>query len=198
MALGISVFDAGVDNSISSEQCLNACSSPKSIISNIRWVADDSIQTDGEMIVGEAADSLDQCEPGCTECRKCWNEFYPNEIEITCLDTREMKYNRKCPNKGRWSSEKCTGTGFCVKSYPFGDPDKMRSKEAACRTVPDALAVSDKDLYGWSKKKCKSKNGLCSFGCSKKREVCRNSWLLDDEDKWAGSSAMCRCGPKQL
>merc|ERR1712029_1306822 len=51
-------------------------------------------------------------------------------------------------------NEKCNAEGHCVKSSPFGDPDKMRSKEAACRTVPDALVNNDNDNFKFSKKKC--------------------------------------------
>lgn len=200
MALGISVYDAGRDNEISNGQCSDSCSNPQSIISNLKWVANDAVEGEGEgeMIVGEPTDSLDECEAGCTECRKCWNEFTPDVIEITCMDKREMKYNKKCPNKGKWRNEKCSSEGKCHQSYPFGDPDKMRSADAACRTVPDALTVEDKDAYGWSKKKCKSKNGMCGYGCNKKTEMCRNSYLIDDADKWRSPSAMCRCGPKFL
>lgn len=152
-------------------------------------------EEDGELIIGEPTDSLSECEAGCTECRMSWREFTPNVVEATCMDTREMKYNKKCPNKKKWKNEKCNAEGHCVKSYPFGDPDKMRSKEAACRTVPDALVNNDNDNFKFSKKKCKSKNGLCGFGCEK-NEVCRNSFLKDDDLKWKGASAMCRCGPK--
>lgn len=112
MALGISVYNAGVDNEISNKECNDSCSNPQSVISNLRWVANDAVGA--EMIVGEATQRLDDCEEGCTECRHAWNEFTPENVEITCMDKREMKYNRKCPNKGRWNSEKCNAEGYCV------------------------------------------------------------------------------------
>lgn len=154
-------------------------------------------EEDGELIIGEPTDSLSECEAGCTECRMSWREFTPDVVEATCMDTREFKYNKKCPNKKKWKNEKCNAEGHCVQSYPFGDPDKMRSKEATCRTVPDALVNNDNADFKFSKKKCKSKNGLCGFGCEK-NEVCRNSFLKEDGLKWKGASGMCRCGPKKL
>lgn len=172
MALGISVYDAGVDNSINHDLCTEACSAPESIIRNIRWGTHDSVnELEGEMVVGRGTERLEDCGDGCTDCRECWNEFSPDVKQPVCLDKREMKYNNKCPNKGKWKNKACTGEGRCVKSYPLGDPDKMRSKEAACRTVPalfDQPKEVMRDVYDWSKRKCKKKNGLCSFGCSKK------------------------------
>lgn len=201
MALGISVYDAGVDNAIADGECSNACTAPRSIIKNIRWGTHDSVnELVGEMVVGRATESLEDCEPGCTECRECWNEFSPDIVQPVCLDKREMKYGAKCPNKKTFTDELCTGEGRCVKSYPFGDPEKMRSVEAACRTVPalyDQPAEVMRDVYDWSDRKCKKKYGLCSFGCKGKNGTCFNSWLKEDEDKWAGPSAMCRCIPKK-
>ena len=57
MALGISVYEAGVHNKID-PTCVDTCkgTNPKSVISNIRWNKDDSVvDSKGEIVYGDVA-----------------------------------------------------------------------------------------------------------------------------------------------
>ena len=195
MSLGISVFDAGIDNDIHQGSCTSECSAPKSMIKNIRWGTHDSVNEldDGELIVGGPTRSLEECGDGCTQCHEYWNSNDPFTIEAMCMDEREMKYGNKCNNNKKWNADNCNEEGYCLKSYPFGDPDKMRSPEAMCRTAPESHIEGP---FGWASRPCKNeKAGLCGYGCDA-GEVCTYSWLQEDPLKWKAASAICRCKPQ--
>ena len=150
MSLGISVFDAGIDNDIHQGSCTSECSAPKSVIKNIRWGTHDSViefdegeeveegeeGEQGELIIGGPTRSLEECGKGCTQCHECWNSMDPFTVEAMCMDERVMKYGSKCNNNKKWPADNCGADDLCAKSYPFGDPDKMRSPDAMCRSVP--------------------------------------------------------------
>lgn len=165
MAMGISVFEVGTQNEIS-QTCTSQCSSPKAAISNIQWNTDDSIEdTRGPIITGGLSNRLDDCsEIGCTECRDGWHEFVPEEIFPICTDYTLYKYGNTCTNAGKFSDDTCNPESeFCLKSYPWGDPDRLRSDHAKCRTPPNS--INDKE-YEYSRKECrKPTSGLCIAGC---------------------------------
>jgi len=75
-------------------------------------------------------------------------------------------------------------------SYPNADPAKGRSADAACRPVHDYLVYNE---FKYARRASRNQNlGLCRYGCNADEE-CRNSWLITDEGKWKGFSAMGRC-----
>lgn len=142
------------------------------------------------MVIGDTTASLAECEAGCAECRN-YSYTGSSETGATCVDHREMKFAGLCPSKGKWSDDKCSSEGaFCAKSYPFGDPLRMKSEDAACRTMPAELIDGP---FEWSSKPCRNQNwGLCALGCSAD-ETCTNSWPLEDPLRWKSAGAMCRC-----
>jgi len=192
MAMGISVFELGTHNEVSLT-CTSQCSSPKAAISNIQWNTDDSIEDPrGPIITGGPSPRLDDCvEEGCTQCSDGWYEFVPDDIFPVCTDYTVYKYSHVCSNTGKFNSATCNpDSEFCMKSYPWGDPDRHRSDHAQCRTAP--MAMENKE-YEYSLKECRtSTSGLCANGCDAGQE-CRNSWPIDDEFKWKSSEAICRC-----
>jgi len=192
MAMGISVFELGTHNEVSLT-CTSQCSSPKAAISNIQWNTDDSIEDPrGPIITGGPSPRLDDCvEEGCTQCSDGWYEFVPDDIFPVCTDHTVYKYSHVCSNTGKFNSATCNpDSEFCMKSYPWGDPDRHRSDHAQCRTAP--MAMENKE-YEYSLKECRTPtSGLCANGCDAGQE-CRNSWPIDDEFKWKSSEAICRC-----
>lgn len=79
---------------------------------------------------------------------------------------------------------------FCMMSFPYGDPKRNRSDDAGCRSLPNSYYSDDSEIkYG--RKVCKNKNGFCKL-CDD-WERCTWSYRLDDDDKWRGATAMCRC-----
>jgi len=195
MSLGISVFDAGIDNDIHQGSCTSECSAPKSVIKNIRWGTHDSVNEadEGELIIGGPTRSLEECGKGCTQCHECWNSNDPFTVDAMCVDDRVMKYGSKCNNNKKWPADNCGADDLCAKSYPYGDPDKMRSPDAMCRSVPKENIEGP---FMWAGRPCKNtKHGFCSFGCDSD-EVCTMSWLADDPKKWKAASSTCRCKPQ--
>jgi hypothetical protein len=103
------------------------------------------------------------------------------------MDQTLYRYGNKCGKKKDLSL--CGTDDICHMSYPFGDPDKNRSPVAACRPVPEPFRYG---AFKFAKRECrKSTWGLCKYGCG--TAPCKNSWLVEDEGKWKGYSAMCRC-----
>ena len=196
MAMGVSVYDAGVHNEISLT-CASDCAgtNPKSIVSNIRWNKDDSVvDPKGDLIIGDMAENLSDCtEEGCTECRDAYYEFVPDDVFQTCTDFTVYKYGNVCPDTGKWNRDLCnSGSDYCQKSYPWGDPDRHRSEGAACRTAPASFVEGD---FEFSKKECRKPTaGLCHAGCGDAE--CRNSWPKDDPWLWKSPAAICRCMPE--
>ena len=196
MALGISVYEAGVHNKID-PTCVDTCkgTNPKSVISNIRWSKDDSVvDPKGEIVYGDVAQSLSDCqENGCSECHDAWYALYPEEVFQKCTDFNVYKYGNECSDTEKWNRDLCNpGDMHCMKSYPWGDPDRHRSEGAACRTVPASFI---EDEFEYSLKECRMPtSGLCHAGCGESE--CRNSWPIDDELKWKSPAAICRCMPE--
>lgn len=192
MALGVSVYEAGVHNEIS-DTCTTSCSAPKAIISNLQWNKDDSIEDPrGPIITGALSNSLMDCvEEGCTECRDGWHEFEPANVFPVCTDFTVYKYGNACSNVGRFSAATCNpADDYCMISYPWGDPERHRSEHAQCRSAPSGMNEGECE---YSTKECRTPtSGLCAMGCEDGQE-CRNSWPMDSEFKWKDPAATCRC-----
>jgi len=201
MSLGISSYSVGQENDISGDSCSTACETANTKIKNIVWTTNDCINSEeneeeeeeeqepGELVIGDAAESLEMCEEGCSECRMSWFENFPNDKFATCSDMRQMKFGGKCG--GRKDKSMCaTGDGlYCHMSYPYGDADKMRSDDAGCRTVPADYIEND---FKYGNRECRnSKAQLCFYGCGD--GTCHNSWPIEDPLKWKSPMAMCRC-----
>jgi hypothetical protein len=150
----------------------------------------DDEQEPGQLIIDGVAQSLDQCGSGCTECHEAHYENFPDDIVYECTDYTVYKYGNICTPNNKWNEDKCmtSSTGYCHKSYPYGDPDKMRSPEAACRTIPSENVDNE---FEFGSRDCWSPTGgLCNYGCE---GTCHNSWIASADTKWKHSSAMCRC-----
>jgi hypothetical protein len=207
MGMAISTYNAGQVNDIAPyDQCEETCSEATTKISNIKWsnnvawtyVEDEEEEEEeeednnepGELIIDDVAQSLDQCDAGCTECHEAHYENFPNDILYQCTDYTVYKYGNICTPDNQWDESKCmtSSTGFCHKSYPYGDPDKMKSPEAACRTIPSTHVDS---TFEFGHRDCWSPTGgLCHYGCE---GTCHNSWAEGDLLKWLSPNAMCRC-----
>lgn len=188
MAVGISVYEN--DNEFC-EAAGTGCDQSMLVVSEIRWTSGDSIvevAPEPELIIGGPAERLDMCEDGCTQCNDSWMSDDETFIFQTCTDWTVYRYGGKC---GKRLDQSLCNTGsdqYCHKSYPHGDPDKYSSIDAACRTVPPSYIEGE---FNYATKECrKATAGLCRYGCN---GTCHNSWFIDDEEKWKGASAMCRC-----
>ena len=118
-----------------------------------------------------------------------YHENVPELIWYQCVDTTIYKFGNECKN--RHDKSMCATEGHCHKSYPHGDPEKMRSEHAGCRTIPDHYLEGD---FKFGRRDSWSPTcGLCKDGCGE--GSCHNSWLRSDPDKWKSASAMCRCKP---
>jgi len=138
---------------------------------------DTAIFDDIEVI--EPSNSLEDCEEGCFECYNAYMLYSPADVYQVCKETRAIKFGNKCPNNKKYNDERCNAEGQCLKSYPYEDPKKWRSRDTACRTVPEAYL--NPDLVKYAKKTCrKSKQGMCST-CSDD-EKCSWSYLIEDPD----------------
>jgi hypothetical protein len=100
---------------------------------------------EAELVYGEPATTLTtgQCGDDCTECRWSWWSNATDVVKARCVDTTVYKYGAICPDT--WDRIKCMSGAdqFCHKSYPHGDPDKMNSVNATCRTVADSYIYND-------------------------------------------------------
>lgn len=198
MAFAISTYSVGQQNDISKDQCSTKCENAATVVKNIHWNTDDSINeyNEGELVWGEAAETLGtgECdETKCAECRYSWYENSPTKKEARCKDERVMKFGNVCRER---QDKGCCMAGegqICHNSWPADDPEKWRSKERACRTVPASYindSANDID-FKFGKKECKKEGaGLCHYGCE---GTCHNSWPEDDPLKWKSPMAMCRC-----
>ena len=140
------------------------------------------------------SNSLEDCdEEGCTECLDAYMASEPNEIYQVCNSTALNKYVNACPRSSKkWAREgNCNAErqGHCLKAYPDGDPLKLRSKAASCKTVPMFYLDAPGIKYG--KKVCRSKQGICKT--CESDEKCNFSYFKDDKKRSKGYSAMCRC-----
>ena len=113
----------------------------------------------------------------------------PENVYQVCVDTRLMKFTVPCPENRKWSSEKCNEEGPCMVSFPFDDPKKRQSKDAACRTTPDYFEELDQMIYG--RRECKEKFGFCST-CDE-GSTCYPSYHTSDPLRFKGASSICRC-----
>jgi hypothetical protein len=88
-----------------------------------------------------------------------------------------------------------TGEGqYCNNAWPAGDSDKWRSADAKCRTVPSTHIIEDLSEWKFGGKDKPFTKGLCSYGCDD-GDLCRNSWPINDPQKWNSPYAMSRCKP---
>lgn len=163
-------------------------------MSEISWTSGDSVveeeedEEDAYEVIGDAADNINQCDTGCHECYNAWMSNDVTNIYQICLEYRQMRFGTMC--RDNHDASRCNWQNdFCLKSYPFGDPDRFASDDSACRTVPDSYLDNSNLKYG--RKTCKDRAGLCPY-CAE-WESCNWSYLSDDPDKWRGYSAMCRC-----
>jgi len=151
MSLAISSFNVGTDNEIA-DSCDVTCSSESVMeIKNIRWTTDDAhIEKEEEEDVFTAmgpAESLNSCEPGCTECHKgAWSSAV-NQEAFVCVDTKVYKYGNACKNKKANTKvgKKCNSgdDALCHWSTEFGTTGDAKRATGACRTVPDQLINGD-------------------------------------------------------
>ena len=99
-----------------------------------------------------------------------------------------MKYGNAC--KERYRGVTCNSDDrYCLKSYPYGDPDKYKSDQKGCRSVPDTYL--DSSQLKKAKRECPLSKGICGTCCDE--EDCFWSYRKDDADKGKGATAMCRC-----
>ena len=204
MALGISSYHVGLDNDLSSQTCTSECSEmdTMTVISNVRWTTGDAYADDtddsgndggtGDIVVGGPAPALNSgnCGDDCAQCMEHYVDTDPTNMWYECVDWTIYRFGNKCGNNA--DKSKCmTGSDtYCHKSYPYGDADKFRSDDMACRTVPDIYINGD---FNWARRATRNQScGLCNYGCENE---CFRSWLSDDADRWRGASAMCRCKP---
>jgi len=215
MALGVSTYHVGLADaaSLSGQQCQSECSEvdTKTVISNVRWTQDDAFadesadDTDGGeggtgvVVVGGPAPALDSgaCANdvdgvSCSECREHYLDTAPSDVWYECVDRTVYRFGNKCGNNA--DKDKCMtdASTYCHKSYPFGDADKYRSDQMACRTVPKEYIDGPFEYH--RRKSRSSRCGLCKYGCGSDAK-CYRSWLESDADDWRGPSAMCRCKP---
>jgi hypothetical protein len=204
MAMGISTYHLGLTNDVSSQTCTAECSNldTKSVISNVRWTTDDAFADDtdnnndnatGDIVVGGPAPALNSgiCGNDCSQCMEHFVDTDPTNTWYECVDWTIYRFGNKC--KDNHDKSKCmTDSGaYCHKSYPYGDADKFRSDDMACRTVPDGYVTGN---MNFARRKTRNQScGLCTYGCG--GGECFRSWLSDDGDRWRGASAMCRCKP---
>lgn len=155
---------------------------------NLSWTNDDAMDEGEEPVevIGDMSFSVNDCESGCHECREAWMSDDADNVYASCQDARPMRYGQLC--KSNANTKMCSpGDDYCLKSYPYGDPARFKSRDAGCRSLPDAYLEN----LEYGKKKCKSRVGLCpecDFG-----QKCRWSYRADDADIWKGATAMCRC-----
>ena len=195
MAVAMSSYKVGANYDLADDCDGNAQTDMDAamVISNIKWTEGDSLvepdeDEDPEEIIGDIADDLNLCEEGCHECYNAWMSNDESNVYQVCLEDRPMRFGRPC-SSGQDSSRCHSENAYCLNSFPYGDVDKYRSDDAACRTVPDSYLDEDNLLYG--RKRCKDRVGLCPYCGSSQR--CSWSYRADDPDAWRGYSAMCRC-----
>lgn len=191
MGMAISTWGCGTLSN-----CGESCGTANTVISNLNWQQDDSIvpYDNGAIIDAGATPKLNSagCGENCSECRSFYYENAPTDTWNECVDTREMRFVKYCPSS--WNSDKCqTDEPYCMRAYPFGDPDKTRSAEYECRSLPPERIGNLSDQVTWrnSNRECRTSNGLCYYGCN--GGTCHNSWFRSDPLKGKSASAMCRC-----
>lgn len=163
MALSLSRWDS--DESASCTVELSDHDSSSLHIGVFEWTDNDSIYEEAdEVILMGPSDSLEDCvEEGCTQCLNAYTTSSPDDVFQVCNCTMPMKYVNACPtNSQNWArTGNCNALRqeHCMKAYPFGDPLKLRSKEASCKTIP-MFYLDEEDMMKGSKN-CKSQNGIC-------------------------------------
>jgi hypothetical protein len=155
VAIGMSSYSVGENNSID-EFCELRAGEGNVTFSNFRWTNDDAIYEEPafEVMAGPSP-RISDCGDDCYECNQCYMSNDPDNVYPVCNDYRPMRFSSPCPNKGRWNEDICNENGPCFKSYPFGDPEKYRAPDAACRTLPEPYLDLSAMKYG--SKVCKTK-----------------------------------------
>jgi len=199
MAVVVSNFDAGIDNTISRQVCPAPSGEYHTKFSNFRWTIDDSNEgeaDDGEetsdIVIGEVAESLDDCgDSSCSACHLAWPADNEDEQFFMCTDYTSYKYLNNCEGTRR-SSELCGEYDDCFMSFPADDSTKRKSEDFACRPLPSRLYEGP---FKYARRQCKENRfgpkGLCFEGCGD--STCHMSWPVGDTARWKSADAMCRC-----
>jgi len=191
MSIAISTYNLSTENSVSSETCYSTCSGGNMVIADLEFVSGDSI-LEQDLIIGQTTSSLDDCMPGCAECRTAWYEYDSSFTFAHCVDYGIYRFGDKCEEPQDCSGCNMGSGNLCHKSWPNGDVDQWNSPHAKCRTLPDIYVNNQ---FEWAEEPCRdSEAGLCGHGCGS-NETCTKSWIVGDPWGRASAEAMCRCKP---
>ena len=143
-----------------------------------------------------SGDDIEWLQHGaCTGTCDKWNTYSTfKNLKFTTAqyapqDETVYKYGNKCGDSADVTlcGDDCRN---CHMSWPFDDPAKWNSNDAACRCLPDQRAPQG---YTYSNNQSNNPEaGLCDGNCD-----CRNSWPSDDIQRWNSAEAMYRCKPTE-
>ena len=145
MSLGLTNYQVGVPNDVSSQCSHNPTQYSKAIYSNLKWSSADAnldqVSADPQpdlkpkpepkpepepepVLVSNAAPKLSDCEEGCTECLESYWDNAPDQKTYQCLDKTVYKYGEICSetdDQTRCATDR--SDQFCHMSHPIDDVD---------------------------------------------------------------------------
>jgi len=162
MAAIMSNYDAGTTNDLSG-QCAAACSGGSTKYSNLRWVSNDSLIVEPELVIEGVAASLTECsEDACSACHIGHMSDKPDQKFPVCTDYTVYQYTNFC-NPDKLDLSKCGSDDYCFRSWPHGDAQRWKSDDADCRPLPGRLINGD---FTFANSNATSmRKGLCPLGC---------------------------------